>query len=131
MINQVHEHILEELKTNTKTDTIFILTAIVLNMITLAINSAISSASKDAILTMFIFVALIIVVNVVVEVGLIKGKQTRSTLLAGLIRMYEDNDVDKYYDLSLLAAYQTRYTLFMIVVLFTGLVAIIIPFISL
>jgi len=36
MIQRVHEHIIEELRTNTRTDTIFVLTAILLNLVTLA-----------------------------------------------------------------------------------------------
>ena len=39
MIEYVHTHITKELEQNTKTDIIFILTSIVLNLITLAINS--------------------------------------------------------------------------------------------
>jgi hypothetical protein len=43
--------------------------------------------------------------------------------------MYKDQGVEGYYDPSLLSDYRTRYNLFMLVVLFTGVVAIIIPFI--
>jgi len=45
--------------------------------------------------------------------------------------MYKDKKVDKYYDTSLLSNYQTRYFLFMLAVLFTGIVAIVVPFIML
>ncbi len=131
MIEFVHEHIIEELKTNTKTDTIFVISAILLNMITLAINSATASNRNSNILTMIVFVLLTVIVNLVVEIGLIKGKQTRSKLLKGLIKMYKDNDVDGYYDPSLLESYKTRYNLFMIVVLATGIVAILVPFLNL
>jgi hypothetical protein len=79
---------------------------------------------------MLIFVTLTIVVNLVVIVGLLKGKQTRSTLLSGLIKMYKDQGVDGYYDSSLLSHYSTRYNLFILVVVFIGLIAIIVPFIS-
>ena len=78
---------------------------------------------------MAIFVALIIVVNLVAEVGLIRGRQMRAKLLSGLLKMYKDQGVEGYYDQSLLSDYGTRYNLFMLAVLFTGLVAIIIPFI--
>lgn len=131
MINQVHQHILEELKTNTKTDTIFVISAIILNFLALSINSAIASAKQEQIIVMFIFVSLILVVNFVAEIGLIKGRQTRTKLINGLIKMYEDHGVNQYYDNTLLEGYQTRYTLFMLTVLFTGIVAIIVPFISL
>jgi len=130
MIEKVHDHIIEELKTNTRTDTIFILTAIALNLISLGINSGIASSGNSLTknIVMFTFVALIIVINVVAEIGLIRGRQTRSRLIEGLLKMYHDNNVEGYYDPILLSAYRTRYNLFMIVVLFTGLVALVVPF---
>lgn len=130
MIKYIHEHIIEEIKTNTRTDTILVLTAIILNLIILSINSALSVATVSNLIQMFIFISLILVINIVVEIGLIKGKQTRTKLITGLLLMYKDNDVDKYYDKSLLDSYKIRYTLFMIVVLCTGIVAIIVPLIS-
>ena len=135
MIERVHEHILSELHTNTRTDTIFVLTAIVLNLLALGINSAIASESRwggvdpTTMIIMFTFVALVLVVNFVVEVGLIRGRQMRGKLLNGLLKMYKDQGVEGYYDPSLLSNYNTRYNLFMLAVLFTGLVAIIVPFI--
>ncbi len=131
MIERVHEHILNELQTNTRTDTIFILTAIVLNLLALGINSGIAAGGGTGTTTvvMFTFVALIIVVNFVVEVGLIRGRQSRTKLLNGLIKMYKDQGVEGYYDSSLLADYRTRYNLFLLAVLFTGLIALIVPFV--
>jgi len=131
MIERVHEHIITELGTNTRTDTIFVLTAIILNLITLGINSGLASSSGNGTTTivMFTLVALLIVVNFVAEIGLIRGRQMRGKLLDGLLKMYKDQGVEGYYDSSLLSDYKTRYNLFMLTVLFTGLVAIIIPFV--
>jgi len=131
MIERVHEHIIGELGTNTRTDTIFIITAIILNLITLGINSGLASSRGDTTQTiiMFTFVALIIVVNFVAEIGLIRGRQMRKKLLNGLLKMYKDQGVEGYYDPSLMSDYTLRYNLFMLTVLFTGLIAIIIPFI--
>jgi hypothetical protein len=131
MIERVHEHIISELGANTRTDTIFVLTAIFLNLITLGINSGIASSEPTATNTivMFTFVALIIVINFVAELGLIRGRQMRKKLLSGLLKMYKDQGVEGYYDPSLLSDYRTRYNLFMLTVLFTGLVAIVIPFV--
>ncbi len=131
MLERVHEHIVNELGTNTRTDTIFVLTAIILNLITLGINSGLASSSGNGTTTivMFTFVALLIVVNFVAEIGLIRGRQMRGKLLDGLLKMYKDQGVEGYYDPSLLSDYKTRYNLFMLTVLFTGLVAIIIPFV--
>ena len=80
-------------------------------------------------IVMFIFVALIILINLVAILGLIKGKQTKSKLLDGLMNMYKDQNVEKYYDSSLLGNYNTRYNLFILVVVFTGLISIIVPFV--
>ena len=132
MIERVHEHILNELNSNTRTDTIFVLTAIILNLISLGINSGIASGGEKggtATIVMFTLVALIVVVNFVAEIGLIRGRQMRKKLLNGLLNMYKDQGVEGYYDPSLLGDYRTRYNLFMLTVLFTGLVAIIIPFV--
>ena len=131
MIERVHEHIIGELGTNTRTDTIFVITAIILNLVTLGINSGLASSTGDTTQTivMFTFVALIIVVNFVAEIGLIRGRQMRKKLLNGLLKMYKDQGVEGYYDPSLMSDYTLRYNLFMLTVLFTGLIAIIIPFI--
>ena len=132
MIERVHEHIISELRANTITDTIFVLTAIFLNLLTLGINSGIASGRGGDVtqtLIMFTFVALLIVVNLIAEIGLIRGRQTRIKLLDGLLKMYKDQSVADYYDPSLLGDYRTRYNLFMLAVLFTGLVALIVPFV--
>ena len=131
MIERVHEHIIAELRQNTWTDIIFVLTAIFLNLLSLGVNSGIAGADEDANTTivMFVFVALVLVVNFVAEVGLIKGRQTRMKLIEGLLKMYRDQGVEGYYDQTLLGNYQTRYNLFMLAVLFTGLVALIVPFV--
>jgi len=130
MIERVHEHITGELGTNARTDTIFVLTAIFLNLVALGVNSGIAASDGGSTQTivMFTFVALVIIVNFVAEIGLIRGRQMRRKLLNGLLKMYKDQGVEGYYDSSLLSDYTLRYNLFMLAVLFTGLIAIIIPF---
>ena len=131
MIERVHEHIISELSANTRTDTIFVIVAILLNLLTLGINSGVAAGRGNGttMIIMFTFVALLLVVNLIAEVGLIRGKQTRMKLLNGVIKMYKDQGVEGYYDPSLLGDYRTRYNLFMLAVLFTGLVALIVPFV--
>jgi hypothetical protein len=132
MIEKVHEHIVTELQQNARTDTIFVQTAIVLNFLTLAINSLLAAESRkntNLLIVMFIFVSLTIVVNLVVIQGMLKGKQTRNILLSGLMKMYKDQNVEGYYDPSLLGNYNTRYNLFILTVVFLGLIAIVVPFV--
>ncbi len=131
MIERVHEHIITELQQNTRTDTIFIITAILLNLVILATNSIIAGGDQSVTTTivMVMFVCLLIVVNLVVILGLLKGKQTRLKLINGLLKMYKDQGVEGYYDASLLSNYNARYTLFILVVVFLGVVAIAVPFV--
>ena len=131
MIERVHEHIITELQQNTRTDTIFIITAILLNLVILAVNSIVAgeNQSDTTTIVMSIFVCLLIVVNIVVIFGLQKGKQTRLKLINGLLKMYKDQGVEGYYDASLLSNYNTRYNLFMLAVIFIGVIAIVVPFV--
>ena len=131
MIERVHEHIITELQQNTRTDTIFIVTAILLNLVILATNSIIAAenGSVTTTIVMSMFVCLLIVVNLVVIFGLLKGRQTRLKLINGLMKMYKDQGVEGYYDASLLSNYNTRYNLFILVVVFIGVIAIAVPFV--
>jgi len=132
MIEHVHKHIINELQQNTRTDTIFILTSILLNLVALGVNSALvkdSRTDNSLLIVMYLFVFLIIVVNTVVIFGIIKGKQTRQKLVDGLLKMYKDQGVDKYYDESLLSNYSVRYNLFIMVVVSTGVIALVVPFV--
>jgi uncharacterized membrane protein len=132
MLEHIHSHITSELQQNTRTDTIFILSAIFLNLITLAINSGMVEKSRtdnSQLIVMFMFVILIVLVNIVVIFGLLKGRETRVKLVSGLLKMYKDENVIKYYDESLLGNYIVRYNLFIMVVSFTGIIAIVVPFV--
>jgi hypothetical protein len=133
MIEMVHEHIIAELRQNARTDTVFVLTAILLNLVMLATNATIAATSKQSAIgtiIMIVLIVLVIVINLISVIGLLKGKVARHKLLEGLVRMYKDNGVDTYYDQSLLMSYDVRYTLFVIAVLSLGTIAILIPILT-
>ena len=135
MLGQVHDHIVSELRESSRTDTIFVLTAIVFNLIVLAINFGVATeaaaegdaATYDIILVVFIVMTLLL--NVLAVAGLVLGRRTRSMLLSGLIDMYRDNDVDKYYDPALMSNYGVRYLLFSSVIAALSVTAIVVPLI--
>ncbi|MEE8353942.1 MAG: hypothetical protein V3S10_05735 [Dehalococcoidales bacterium] len=131
MIERVHEHIVSELKQNTWTDIIFVIVVFWLNGVALGANSIVATVGDAMTQTiiMVIFTVLIIVVNFVAILGLQRGKQTRQKLIEGLLKMYRDQSVDGYYDESLLGNYETRYNLFILVVIITGIVAIVVPYV--
>ena len=135
MLKQVHDHIIGELNQGARTDTIFVVTAVLFNLIVLGVNSAVADeassvgagAANDMILAVFILMSLI--VNGISITALFFGRQTRTKLLNGLLAMYRDNDVDRYYDLSLLVNYGKRYLLFIGVILALAATSIAVPLI--
>jgi hypothetical protein len=128
MLEKVYDHIIMDIKQNTRTDTIFIIVAIVLNFISLAVNSgAANDDGAASTWTMVTFIAMVVVVNLVVIFGLLRGKDTRNKLISGLLKMYKDQNVEQYYDASIITNYDTRYLLFILAVVTTGMIAIIIP----
>ena len=135
MLSQVHDHIVSELGESSRTDTIFVLTAIVFNLIVLAVNFGVATeaaieedaATYDIILA--VFIVMTVLLNIVAVAALALGRRNRRILLGGLVAMYRDNDVDKYYDPSLMSNYGIRYLLFAGVIVVLGFTAIIVPLI--
>lgn len=77
MIERVYEHIITELQQNARTDTVFVLITILLNVATLAANSAVASGkSLTNTMVMVVFMALALLVNLAAIRGLTEGKQT-------------------------------------------------------
>ena len=136
MLGQVHDHIVRELSESSRTDTIFVLTAIIFNLIVLGINSGVSTAATEeegaAVtydLLLAVFIAMTILINIVAVTALIMGRRNRLTLISGLVSMYRDNEVDKYYDPSLVSNYGVRYLLFAGVIATLAITSIIAPLI--
>jgi len=135
MLDKVHDHIVSELGQSSRTDTIFVITAIVFNLVVLGANSAISAAAADrdtsgaADIVLVVFIAMTLLINTVAIMALALGRRTRSTLLDGLVAMYRDNDADKYYDPSIVGNYGRRYMLFGAVIVALAITSIIVPLI--
>jgi hypothetical protein len=135
MLGQVHDHIVSELRESSRTDTIFVLTAIVFNLIVLAINFGVATeaaaeenaATYDIILAVFIIMTVLL--NVIAVAALALGRRTRNMLPNGLIAMYRDNNVDKYYEPALMSNYGVRYLLFTGVIAALSVTAIVVPLI--
>jgi hypothetical protein len=116
MIDRVHQHIISELQQGARTDTIFVVIAVLLNLLMLAISSGVAQESAENGTTtavLGLFMALTVAVNLVAVFGLLK--------------LYADQQVDGYYDPALLKSYGTRYYLFIVAVVCMGAVAIVVP----
>lgn len=134
MLERVHQHIVSELQQSSRTDTIFVITAVVFNLIVLGINSAVAGEAADggdvtADTILGVLIAVSLLINTIAVVALYLGRGTRDKLLKGLLAMYGDNDVAQYYDQSLLGNYGKRYWLFTGVILCLALTGILVPLI--
>ena len=133
MLSDVHQHVVSELQQCSKTDTVFVVSAVLFNLVVLGINWGVASASdssaqdggNDLILAVLVVATLLI--NVFSVRALIAGGRTRGRLIAGLLTMYKDQGVDKYYDPSLLDTYSARYKLFVAVLAVLASIAIVVP----
>ena len=132
MIREIHEHITNELQQNARTDTVFVLSAVALNLVILGISWGLAEPGNyghqfdnDIILSLLIVAVLII--NYLIAKALLSGRDARLKLLSGLIKMYQDNGVDKYYDSSLLKGYSMRYKFFLTVVIILAVITIVAP----
>ena len=107
--------------------------AVIFNLVVLGINwgvaepdrNQVHQASDDIILSMLI--AATVLINLFVVRALLTGRETRQKFLHGLVTMYKDNNVEEYYDDSLLSTYGFRDKLFVAVVLILAVIAIFVP----
>ena len=133
MLEKVHDHIVGELQQNARTDTIFVITAVAFNFVALAISWSVAGnpygrqrgQSPDWILGLLFVITLVI--NVLSIRALSAGKRTRLRLLKGLLEMYRDQGVDRYYDAAVLEDYSKRYSQFIGVVVVVGAMALLVP----
>ncbi|MGB5874517.1 MAG: hypothetical protein WBG01_01855 [Bacteroidota bacterium] len=133
MLKEVHQHVVSELQQSARTDTVFVVTAVLFNLIVLGINWGVASGMEegghppenDWILALLIIGT--VCINTFAVRALLTGRDTRGKLLAGLLAMYKDNEVDRYYDATLLDAYGARYKLFVAVLVVLALISIVVP----
>lgn len=141
MLKEVHEHILSELQQSSKTDTVFVVAAVLFNLVVLGINWGVAQPhftgkdqppvhrpQDDVIL--IILIASTILINFFITRALLVGRDTRTKLLEGMVAMYRDNNVEKYYDPGLLGAYGSRYRLFVAVIIILAGIAIFVPLLN-
>lgn len=133
ILERLHEHIVQELQQNSRSESVFVLMSLLLNIITVAVNSGLASTndSPQSKAAMVVLMALVIVVNMVAIKGLIGGRLAKQKLLAGLVKMYEQEGVSGFYDSTLLDIYTSRYKSYLTGVVATGIASFIIPIVVL
>ncbi|MDA1191929.1 MAG: hypothetical protein O3A46_09640 [Candidatus Poribacteria bacterium] len=132
MLDRLHQHLLMELGQNTRSNAVFVLVSILMNLMTTAFNATL--AADDRVVTkamLIVTMAVVVIVNITAIMGLQNGKEAKARLLNGLIRLYEQEQVAQFYDRELCDLYRVRYQLMMLSVIATGIVSFAIPLIIL
>ncbi len=136
MLSDLHKHVVGELQQSSRTDTVFVISAVLFNLVVLGINWGVASAShnakstgsNDGILVVMIIATLMI--NFFSVRALMAGRQTRTRLISGLVDLYRDQGIAKYYDPSLMNIYGARYKLFIAVLAVLAAIAIVVPLLA-
>ena len=159
MQDRLHQDLVSELNQTTRTDTITAIVGIILNLIFLLVNSIIAGGvwAEDIIykevprgdpmfvpeptitsefnlsmmLILIILIVAIIAINIFVIRALLAGKERRIRLTQSLEKMYKEEELDKYYDASIIKGYETRYGLYTKIIGTLGLLAVFIPIVAL
>jgi len=136
MLSKLHEHVVSELQQSSRTDTVFVVSAVLFNLVVLGINWGVATAShgndpaagNDWILGVRVIATLLI--NTFAVRALVAGRHTRVMLISGLLSMYKDNGIEQYYDPSLLETYAARYKLFVAVLIILAAISILVPLLA-
>jgi acid phosphatase family membrane protein YuiD len=95
------------------------------------VNSGLSTSDDtDKFIIMALFALLMLAYSAIAIVGIRRGSGIRSKIISGLMQMYRDREVDRYYDQSLADSYSQRYRLLIMAIAATGAVSLAVPFLS-
>jgi hypothetical protein len=147
MKEQIHEQISYELKSATKLDIKIVIIAIVVSLILFGLAMGFAMNTTDSIRTLFsggsssvvntapviiMFVSLAAIFAVIYfsVQTLLNNKKQRAKLNKGLVKLFKDEGVAQYYDGSIFKGYETRYNLFVVMLISVGAVSIIAPLVT-
>ena len=105
MLKEIHGHIVHELQQNARTDTVFVVAAVLFNLVVLGINWGVANEAgrgeavgqNDLILGLLI--AATLVINAFATRALIAGRSSREKLLGGLTRILGEEESRMLADL--------------------------------
>ena len=127
MLEQIHNHLLSELDRTSKGDTVFVVCAVLFDLMVLGVNSAVASGRPTSFIIFVIFMAGAVIVTVAALIALVNGRTTHTLYHSALMRLYEEHNVAQYYPEAAVGKGRLRVTLYIIVVLAAGFLATTIP----
>lgn len=143
MKERIHEQISNELKQATKADLVTIIVTLLVTfpLAGVAVGTAFSSVSTSfmsisgrtpevsaiSVVVFWFCIIAIVVINLYAVLALMQNKARRAKLNEGLMELYKDEGMDKYYDGSIFKSYETRYNTYAVIVGAVGALSVIVP----
>ncbi|NCQ33794.1 hypothetical protein GW813_01700, partial [bacterium] len=90
LLKEIHGHMVDELQQNARTNTVFVVAAVLFNLVVLGINWGVASeaaknqASGDDDLILFLMILGTILINAFAVRALLAGRSARQKLVTGL-----------------------------------------------
>lgn len=133
MIEKIHDHLVSQLDRSSKSDTVFVISAVLFNILVMFVNwvQASSIASGRGSMAIFgIFLVGALVVSGAALIALVNSKQICIRCHEALEKIYEKEGVSDYFPKDMANLGNKHFVLSFIVVAGTGLIAALVPVIS-
>ncbi len=133
MIEKVHDYLVYELDRSSKSDTVFVISAVLFNILVMFINWAQASsiaAGRGSIAIFGIFLVGVLFVSGAALIALVNSKRICIRCHEALEKIYENEGVSDYFPKNMAILGNKRFVLSFIVVAGTGLIATLVPVIS-
>ena len=128
MLPQLHQHVLSELDRSVRADTVFVFGAVVLDVVSIAANSALASSKGTAAEVVFwMFMCGVMVVTIIAAAALRNGTKGCLAYHEALMSMYEKQGVAEHFPKEAIRTGLTRYRLYFGLVCVLGAIAIAVP----
>jgi hypothetical protein len=130
MLPQLHQHVLSELDRSVRADTVFVFGAVVLDVVSIAANSALAGSKGTAAEIVFwLFMAGVLVVTLIAAAALRNGTKGCLAYHEALLSMYEKQGVAEHFPKEGIRTGLTRYRLYFGLVCILGSLAVAVPLI--
>ena len=128
MLPQLHQHVLSELDRSVRADTVFVFGAVVLDVVSIAANSALANSKGGAAEAVFwLFMCGVVLVTLIAAAALRNGTRGCLAYHEALISMYQKHGVAEHFPAEGLRTGLTRYRLYFGLVCVLGLIAVAVP----
>jgi len=134
MIEKIHDNLVSELDRSTRSDIVFIISAVLFNILVMFVNWSLSSSlnhERGSILIFIIFLFGTLVVTGTALIALVNSKNICIRTHEALEKIYVTSNVSEFLPDGMVSFGKKRFILSFIVVAGTGLISVFVPIISL